>query len=410
MYQRNTKEINRVIMAKLTSKIKENPKLHAKKLSDGRESLYLEYYLGRQEWIDEETGQTKVKHERRKDFLNLYLISKARTPIEKSTNEEILELANKIRFEKEQQFKENKDGYRLKSKKKINVFDFMQAYYDNYTKGDKRMIKAAIKRFKDFIALEYPLYKNIVTPDQLNKDMMEKFVEYLQSISKGEGALTHYKRFKKIIKYGVEHDVIRKNPCSGVVCKSDENALTKDVLSLEEMEQLISTKYDQQNPNVRRAFIFCLYTGIRFCDVKDLMYSDVDYSSKRITFNQKKTQGHSSKSWVTIPLNDGLLSLIGEHPKDESGNLIDGRIFTLPSQSMCLRSLKYWVKLAKINKHISWHCARHSFAVNILNNGANIKTVASLLGHSGLQHTEKYTRAVDSLKEDAINSLPELKL
>lgn len=59
---------------------------------------------------------------------------------------------------------------------------------------------------------------------------------------------------------------------------------------------------------------------------------------------------------------------------------------------------------------ITFHCARHSFAVNILNNGANIKTVASLLGHSGLKHTEKYTRAVDSLKEAAINSLPKLKL
>ena len=56
-----------------------------------------------------------------------------------------------------------------------------------------------------------------------------------------------------------------------------------------------------------------------------------------------------------------------------------------------------------------FHQARHSFAVNILNNGANIKTVASLLGHSGLKHTEKYTRAVDKLKEEAINSLPELK-
>ena len=57
-----------------------------------------------------------------------------------------------------------------------------------------------------------------------------------------------------------------------------------------------------------------------------------------------------------------------------------------------------------------FHCLRHSFAVNILNNGANIKTVASLLGHSSIQHTEKYTRAIDSLKQEAINSLPELKL
>ena len=72
---------------------------------------------------------------------------------------------------------------------------------------------------------------------------------------------------------------------------------------------------------------------------------------------------------------------------------------------MCLKALRHWTARAGITKHITWHCA-----VNILNNGANIKTVASLLGHSGLKHTEKYTRAVDKLKEDAINSLPELKL
>ena len=75
---------------------------------------------------------------------------------------------------------------------------------------------------------------------------------------------------------------------------------------------------------------------------------------------------------------------------------------------MCLKALGRWCKRAGIDKHITWHCGRHSFAVNILNNGANIKTVASLLGHSGLKHTEKYTRAVDELKKNAINSLPEL--
>ena len=76
---------------------------------------------------------------------------------------------------------------------------------------------------------------------------------------------------------------------------------------------------------------------------------------------------------------------------------------------MCSKAVKRWVKRAGIEKHITWHCARHSFAVNILNEGANIKTVASLLGHSGLKHTEKYTRAIDSLKEAAINSLPTLE-
>ena len=397
-------------MAKLDGKSTDNPKLIQKELKNGTYSLYLEYYMGYVRAVNEKTGEEVMKKSRKKESLNLYLLKNPRTPVERQTNKETLELAKQIRYEKEQQMKDATTGYRLPTFKKVNIFDCMDAYYENYTKGDKRMIKAAIKRFKDFIALEYPLYKERIGGDQIDKDMIVKFVEYLKSISKGEGALTHYKRFKKIIKHLVEKDYLRKNPCLNVPCKADEGALTKDILSIEEIEKLINTTYPQQNQDLRRAFIFCLYTGIRHCDVKDLRYSNVDFSNKILTFNQKKAQGQSSKSWVNTPLNDGLLQLIGKPEVNEEGVQIDSKIFNLPSQSMCLRSLKYWVKRAKIQKHITWHCARHSFAVNILNNGANIKTVASLLGHSGLQHTEKYTRAVDELKQKAIDSLPELKI
>lgn len=77
---------------------------------------------------------------------------------------------------------------------------------------------------------------------------------------------------------------------------------------------------------------------------------------------------------------------------------------------MCLKSLRHWVARAGIEKHITWHCARHSCGANLLSNGANIKTVASILGHSGLAHTEKYPRAVDSLKQASIDSMPPLKI
>lgn len=383
----------------------DNPKLGAKVLSDGKESLFLDYYFGYTKNVNPENGKEVVKADRKRDYLSLYLWQAPRTPIERQQNKETLELAKGIRHEREQELKDGKLGYRLKAKE-INFFDFIQSYYDNYTKGDKRMIKAAQKRFTNFIALEYPLFKGNISPMNITPDMMEHFVEYLQSISKGEGALTHWKRWKKIVKAAVKKDILRKNPCEDIVCKADEGALKKDILSLEEMEQLISTHYKGQNPHTRRAFIFTLYTGIRFCDIINLTFPDVDYSNKTLTFNQKKAQGRSSKSYVTIPLNDGLLSLIGEPPTDNPNE----KIFKLPSQSMCLKALRHWTEKAGIKKHITWHCGRHSFAVNILNNGANIKTVASLLGHSGLQHTEKYTRAVDSLKEAAINSLPELKI
>ena len=392
-------------MAKNDMTTTDNPKLMQKRLSDGNYSLYLEYYMGRMNITDPNTGETKSKVQRKREFLKLTILASPRTPLERQQNKETYELARKIRFEREQELKEGKLGYRLKAKS-INFFDFIKVYYDEYTKGDKRMIKAAQKRFTDFIALEYPLFKDNISPEKITPDMMEHFVEYLQSISKGEGALTHWKRWKKIVKAAVKKDILRKNPCEDIIYKADEEALKKDILSVEEMEQLISTTYQGQNPHTRRAFIFTLYTGIRFCDIKDLTFSNVDYSNKTITFNQKKTQGHSSKSWVTIPLNNGLLSLIGQPDTSDPAE----KIFKLPSQEMCLKALRHWTAKAGITKHITWHCGRHSFAVNILNNGANIKTVASLLGHSGLQHTEKYTRAVDSLKEAAINSLPELKL
>lgn len=387
----------------------DNPKLGAKILSDGRESLFLDYYFGYRMVYDEAKDKEVAKKDRKRETLKLYLWQAPRTPLERQQNKEMLELAKKIRFERGQELLENIEGYRLKKDRSINFLDYFQAYNDSYTKKDIRMMQIALQRFKDFLSEtpEYSKFTLFIKPEQLNKDMMISFTEYLQSRSIGEGAKSLYQRFKKIINYAIEHDVMIKNPCTGVSIRVDDQILRKDVLSLEEGQILINTHYDNENPKIRRAFIFCLYCGLRFCDVKELTYKNVDYSNKILKFEQNKTKGHSAASGVVIPLNDGLLSLIGEPPTD--GNK-DTLIFALPSYEMCLKALKRWVKRAGINKHISWHCARHSFAVNILNNGANIKTVASLLGHSGLKHTEKYTRAVDSLKEKAINSLPELKL
>jgi len=267
------------------------------------------------------------------------------------------------------------------------------------------MIKIALNRFKDFLKEQYPVYEFSIMPELITKDMMEHFVEYLQSRRVGEGAQSIYQRFKKVLRYAIDHEVILKDPCKGVVCKVDEQILRKDVLSIDEIQTLIQCHYDNENPNVRRAFILCLYCGLRFCDVKDLTYKNIDYTNHPLKSEQNKTKGHSANSGVVIPLNDGLLSLICEVPDD-----LNSSIFNLPSYESCSKSVKRRVKRAGINKHISWHCARHSFAVNILNNGANIKTVASLLGHSGLKHTEKYTRVVDKLKSEAINSLPSLEI
>ena len=323
-----------------------NPRLLRKPVKQGKEySLYLEYQMG----YNHETG-TSI---RKKETLSLYVMASPRTVGERQKVKETIELAKKIRFEREQEFLENKEGYRLKKDKTQNFLDFYQAYIENYDKKDLRMVRIAYNRFVDFLKVYHPLMAEYIKPDTITHDMMLKFADYLQTRSVGEGAKSILQRFKKVVRFCVSQGLMAKDPCEGVKCIVDDQVLKKDVLSQEEIQRLIDTHYPREKGNVRNAFIF--------------------------------------------------------KPED-SGKGKEDLIFDLPTYESCCKSVRRWVKRAGIDKHISWHCARHSFAVNILNNGANIKTVASLLGHSGLKHTEKYTRAVDKLKENAINSLPELKL
>lgn len=390
-------------MAKNDVRVTDNPKLKQKILSDGNYSLYLDYYLGRFEVTDEVTGEKKSKVKRKREFLHLTILGNPRTPIERKQNKETMELALRIRKEKEEELKENRHGFKFAKDRDINLLQYFQAYIDEYQKKDKRMVQLAYNRFTDFLK-DTPKYQSLskwIRPDHLNKEMMEEFVDYLKSRSRGEGAHTIYARWKKFLKTCVERDIMLKNPCDGITIPIAKG-LTKEILSPEEIQMLIDTKDYGENPNIRRAFLMSLCSGLRFCDVKALTFESVDYANRLLKFEQSKTKGHSSQSQVIIPLNDMLLEIIGTPSEPNNRSEL---VFPLPSYEMCLKALQHWTKRAGIAKHISWHCGRHSFACNILNNGANIKVVSSLLGHSSLQHTEKYLRAIDSLKQDAINSL-----
>ena len=357
-------------------------------------SLCLEHYIG----IDPRTGYAI----RRREKLNIYLYAAPKNAEQRQHNKEQLAMAKKVQQMRETELIAHQLGAPLPIRRNVNYWEYMQSYSQAYTKADQRMIDAAIRRFRAFICESYPMYAEHLPAQGITKAMVTQFCDFLVKHGKRTGPKSVYARWKKILRAAMDEKIITEDPTKGVRIVVDEEALLKDILSEEEIEKLLATKVVGQNPEVRRAFTFCLFTGIRWCDVKELTYRDIDYSNKLLKFEQKKTTGHSSSSWVNIPLNEELLEFIGLPP----ANHYELHIFSLPSYEMADKSLKRWVNHAGINKRISWHCARHSFAVNLLNNGANIKTVASLLGHASLQHTEKYTRAVDSLKKNAIDSLP----
>ena len=351
-------------MGKLDVKSKQNPRLLQKTLADGRKSLYLEYYYQHREYYDEELGRHVVKHDRRKEFLSLYILPNPRTPREREQNRITLEEAQVIRARKEEEFRSTCMGYKVKTTRYKNFFDWFDIYISNYSKADIVHITRSKVQFQEFLREKYPFFGNSIKPEQITKDMIREFVTYLQGKFKGEGPHTVFQRFKKVIKAAVDETVMAKNPCLNVICKIDTHTLRKEVLSKEEIQQLLSTDYSGLNAEVCRAFIFSLYTGVRYCDVCQLRFSNIDYANKMLLFEQMKTKGRSSNSHVEIPLSDGLLSLIGVRPRT------DEFIFNLPSNTMCLQVLRHWVERAGIDKHITWHCARHSFATLMLANGS----------------------------------------
>ena len=132
-------------------------------------------------------------------------------------------------------------------------------------------------------------------------------------------------------------------------------------------------------------------------DVESLTFGDI--KNGRIEKRQSKT-GRK----VIIDLNQNALTLIGEET-DQSKS-----VFKLQSFTSCLSTLKNWASEAGINKNITWHSARHSFGTILLMHNTDINTVKNLLGHSKLEHTQKYTHVVDQLKKQAVNNLPEISI
>lgn len=364
---------------------KNNVILREKELTTGNKSLYLDIY---REGL------------RSYEFLKLYINNKARTPLEKQQNKETYELAQNVRTQRESDLNHKTHGQISPAKKKVSYSDFTENYLKEYQKKDVRMLKLADSRFKKFLVEVMPQVKIAsLKLKEIDKTMMLKFVDYLIDNSKGEGAHSCFQRFKKILKDAVEKNIIAQSPADGVTCPIDKENVLKDILSNDEITILAKTPC--QNLNIKRAFILSCCTGLRFCDVSTLKYSDIDFATGRMTINQQKT-GKIAK----IDLNPTALKLIGDPGEPQT------LVFELPSYFGCRKTVKAWVERAKIKKSITWHCARHSYAVNLLTSEQHpdIKTVSSLLGHTTLKHTEKYTRVVDELKKKAVNALPDYDL
>lgn len=358
-------------------------RLRGKRLSNSNISLYLDYYQGYTKNVDE-----KIKTRRKVEYLKIYISDNPKSPEERKKNEENLTLAQQIRNNRESDLQFNAEGLIAPFRKKTNFFDYCYAFKDRYQKKDIRMIKLAIAQFKEYTKEDF------LTPLQIDQARITGFRDFLLNKYHGETPNSVFARFKKILNAATDEGLFTKNPAEKVTCMVPDG-IPKEILTVEEVVKLATAKCG--NTDVKRAFLLCLNTGLRFCDVTDLKY-------KHITNGLIKKPQQKTGREVTIDLNQTATKLIGEM------GLPEEFIYNLPSFNACIKTLRSWAKRAGINKKITWHSARHSFATILLMNNTDIKTVGNLLGHSKIEHTQKYTHIVNQLKTKAVNSLPEIDI
>lgn len=201
--------------------------------------------------------------------------------------------------------------------------------------------------------------------------------------------LTQAKR-DKLIAYNPYEDLAKEEKPKAKRVKREY--LTVDELKLLESKFTLNT--DKQKEALK-LFLFSCYTGLRFGDVINLRWEDVktDLRTGRCYFEIKMQK---TKEWVRQYLSQKALTLIGQ-PSEQEGFIFNQRV-TNQYVRDCIRRA-----LAKsgIHKNISFHSARHTFAVNLLAKSKNIYDVSKLLGHTDIKTTQIY---LDILPEKQIEA------
>ena len=372
--------------------------LKKKKLKNGKFSLYLEYYKGSQ--LDKDG---KRIHIRDFEYLKLYLHQNPLSASEKKENKETELLAEQILSIRKAEFFQGKFDIKNTSKSKRRFLDFFIEKTEE--KSDSP------KNYGNWTATFLHL-KRCINPNLLFEEVDEDFVKmvrnYFDKDAKTKSNLplslnskySYLNKFKASLRAAFDEGYLSINYASKI--KSFEQAESqREYLTYQELQALASTNCKYQV--LKNAFIFSCLTGLRWSDINTLTWSEVrdeDNGVSRVNFRQEKTDGVEY-----LYISNQARALLGErqHPSE--------RVFKgLKYGAVYNNEIVRWCNRAGISKHITFHSARHTNAVLLLENGADIYTVSKRLGHREIRTTTIYAKIVDQKMKEAAYIIPEIQL
>ena len=370
--------------------------LRQKKISKGRQSLYLDFYPA---IPHPETGEPT-----RREFLGLYIFEKPKTPIDKQHNAETLQIGESIR-QKRENFLNKPEIYSEYEKEQLRKRELSEQCFVEYFRKLSNKRKAS--NHDNWVsALRYleAFTNGKLKFADLNEKFLEDFKEYLLTTKSNKSdrttlsqnsAASYFNKVKAALKQAYKDGILQ----------NDLNAKTKPIktaetrrehLTLEELNKLVKTPCN--NDLLKRAALFSALTGLRFSDIRNLVWGELEYIEGNgyfIKFKQQKTKGIE-----TMPISEQAFSLLGER-KEPTDKVFEGLTYSAYEN----KHLYQWIGAAGITKDITFHCFRHTFATLQLSKGTDIYTVSKMLGHRELKTTQIYAKIIDQTKREAADKI-----
>ncbi len=334
--------------------------------------------------------------------LNTYL-SNLETKVYKIINN--LELSDKeVTFDL---LKAELKGETQKQHTLIGIFNYHNEHMKSligidYAIGTYNRYRVTIGKLKAF--LKYHYKKDDILIKDLNHAFITNFDFYLKSHDKivSNTATKYLKNLKKVIHLAIKNEWIESDPFNRFKCAyKDPN---RGYLTPEEMAVLENKTFEMQRLDlVRDMFIFSCYTGLAYSDMATLTPSDIKIGidgERWITIFRKKTDIRTS-----IPILPKAVEIINKYKNNPAASN-KGVLLPVLSNQKLNAYLKEIATLCGIEKNLTFHLARHTFATTItLSNGVPIETVSRMLGHTSIKTTQIYSKVVDTKVSNDMQNL-----
>ena len=265
---------------------------------------------------------------------------------------------------------------------------------DRYTHG--------LGHIKAFLQKEYG--RSDIELSKLDNKFMRRFDIYLQTeCNYHHNTVTKYlKILKTIIHSAISFGYLDRNPFLGYATSYRES--NRQFLTIQEINTIENIELNNKRlERVRDMFIFICYTGISFSDLANLTRDNISKGidgKTWLTYQRVKTGVRTS-----LPLLPKAQAVIEKYMKDPR-SVSQGKLLPIISNQKMNSYLDEIAKLCKIEKPVSAHIGRHSFAVSVtLTNGVPIETVSKMLAHSSLKTTQLYAKVIDSKVSEDMNAL-----